>query len=86
MHRVVAVRDSHYVCLGDNTYTYERVLPEYCIGLVTAIRRGKRVICVNALGYQIYSRFWVMVYPLRRILRRGYYWLRRQVKQILFRA
>ena len=27
MHRIVDVKDDHYVCLGDNTYSYEYIKP-----------------------------------------------------------
>lgn len=83
MHRVVAVEDGHYICLGDNTYRYETVLPEYCVAVVTAIRRGNRVISVNAISYRLYSRLWVVIYPLRRCLYKAYRWLRSFAKKVL---
>ena len=67
MHRVVDVKDDHYICLGDNTYQYERIPQEWMIGLVTAFRRGKKRIEVTSPLYRLYSRFWVTVYPLRRL-------------------
>ena len=85
MHRIVEVRQDHYVCLGDNTYAYEQVLPEYCIGLVTAIRRGDRVFSVEDPGYRIYSRLWVAVYPLRRLLHKVKRLLRSAAKKLLRR-
>lgn len=81
MHRVVDVRDDYYVCLGDNTYQYEKVLPEYCIALVTAICRGNKVISTDSAGYQLYSRIWVTIYPLRRWLYKTYHGLRAFVKR-----
>lgn len=83
MHRVVAVKQSHYICLGDNTYRYETVLPEYCIALVTAIRRGDRVISVNAAGYRLYSRLWVAIHPVRLGVYQTYRLLRGVAKKIL---
>ena len=80
MHRVVAVKEDHYVCLGDNTYRYEHIRPEQMIGLVTAFRRGKKRIEVDALPYRIYSRFWVAIYPLRKCWRKVKPWLRRLLK------
>lgn len=82
MHRVVAVEGSHYVCLGDNTYRHEIVLPEYCIGLVTAIRRGDRIISVDSPSYRCYSRIWVAIFPLRRSLRKLYCAVRSVVKKV----
>ena len=83
MHRVVDVREGQYICLGDNTYCYETVLPEYCIALVTAIRRGDRVISMDSAGYKLYSRVWVTLYPLRRCLHQADRRLRIFVKKLL---
>ena len=80
MHRVVAVKEDHYVCLGDNTYRYEHIRPEQMIGLVTAFKRGEKRIEVNALSYRIYSRIWVAIYPLRKCWRKVKGWLRRLLK------
>ena len=67
MHRVVDVKDDHYVCLGDNTYQYEHIPQEWMIGLVTAFRRGKKRIEVTSALYRLYSRVWVALYPVRRL-------------------
>lgn len=83
MHRVVDVREGQYICLGDNTYQYETVLPEYCIALVTAIRRDDKVIPTDSVGYKLYSRVWVTLYPLRRCLYLAYRRLRTFAKKLL---
>ena len=44
MHRVVDVREECYVCLGDNTYRYEYIRPEWMIAVVTAFKRGEKII------------------------------------------
>lgn len=82
MHRIVAVKDQCYICLGDNTYRYETVLPEYCIALVTAIRRGKRIISLDSFGYRLYSGIWVAIYPVRRWLYQASRYLRGYVKHV----
>ena len=71
MHRVVKAEEDIYICLGDNTFEYERIKPEQMIALVSAIKRGERRISVDSLGYRIYSRAWVGTFPLRRAWRRG---------------
>lgn len=83
MHRVVDVREDHYICLGDNTYRYETVLPEYMIALVTAIRRGNRVIPVSNPAYRCYCRIWVAIYPLRKCWHKAYRLLRSAAKRLL---
>ena len=80
MHRVVAVKADHYVCLGDNTWEYETIYPEMLIGVVSAFKRGDKRIEVDALGYRLYSRIWVALFPVRKCLRRGKKWLRRLLK------
>lgn len=80
MHRVVAVMEDHYLCMGDNTYEYETIYPEQLVGLVSAFKRGKKRIEVDAPVYRMYSRFWVATFPLRSFLRRVKHWLRRHLK------
>lgn len=80
MHRVVDVKDTHYVCLGDNTWKYETIYPDMLIGVVSAFRRGEKRIEVNAPGYRLYCRIWVALFPLRRCLHRCKAWLRRLLR------
>lgn len=80
MHRVVEVRDEYYVCLGDNTWEYERITPEQLIGVVSAFKRGDRRVSVDAPGYRLYCRVWVAIFPVRRFLKRVKGWLRRYLK------
>ena len=85
MHRVVDVKENHYICLGDNTYQYEKISPDQLIGMVTAFKRGEKRMEVDALSYRIYCRVWVAIYPLRRVLRGAKIWLRSLVKGLLRR-
>lgn len=80
MHRVVKVRQDGYVCLGDNTYSYEYIKPDQMIAVVSAFRRGDKRICVDAPGYRLYCRVWCALYPVRKFLVRGKNWLRRHIK------
>lgn len=70
MHRVVGVKDTGYICLGDNTYEYEHIAPEQLIGLVSGFKRGDRYISVGDPLYRCYCRVWVAAFPLRRFLKR----------------
>lgn len=80
MHRVVAVREDHYVCLGDNTYEYEKITRDMMIGIVSAFKRGEKRISVDAFGYKLYCRVWCASFPLRRLLKRAKKWMRRLLK------
>ena len=80
MHRVVAVRENHYLCLGDNTYEHETIRHDQMIAVVSAFKRGEKRICVESFPYRLYCRVWVFSYPLRKILKRGKNFLRRLLK------
>lgn len=79
MHRVVDVKDDHYVCLGDNTLAFEHIYPEQMIGLVSAFKRGDRRIEVDAPGYQVYCRVWRLTHPVRV----GIYRMKRLARKML---
>lgn len=83
MHRVVAVQDGYYVCLGDNTYEYEHIRPEQMIALVSAFKRGDKRIEVTDPGYRLYSRFWVASFPIRKVVKKYLRWLKRLVRRVL---
>ena len=79
MHRVVAVKDGQYVCRGDNTYRDEHIQHDQMLGVVSAFRRGEKRIEVDALGYRMYCRLWVAIYPLRKLYMRCRTWLSRHI-------
>ena len=70
MHRVVAVKADHYICLGDNTLVFEHIYPEQMIGVVSAFKRGDRRIEANDPVYRIYCRLWRLTHPVRKLLNR----------------
>ena len=80
LHRIVSVGADGYRCMGDNTYFYEDVKPEYLIAVVTAFKRGNRWISVDAWHYRLYCRLWVGTYALRWFMKRAVGWLRRHLK------
>ena len=82
MHRIVAVKDSCYICLGDNTYHYEKVRPEQMVAVVSAFRRGEKRISVDDPAYRLYCRVWCAIYPVRRLLKRIEDKLRRCLRRL----
>ena len=66
LHRVIEVRDSDYVILGDNCVRKEYgIRDEDILGVMTSfVRKGKKHSC-KELGYRIYSRIWGACHPVR---------------------
>ncbi len=71
LHRILRVKDDHYVIRGDNTYTLERVPFEWVIGYVTEFYRADRHVSVNSRLYRTYAAFWHFIYPLRVLYRKA---------------
>ena len=65
LHRIIGVRDDHYVIRGDNTYRKEYVPKEWVLGYVSEFYRGDRHICADNRGYRFYAAFWHGIYFLR---------------------
>ncbi len=81
MHRVVAVKEGYYLCLGDNTVAFETVRPEQMVGVVSAFYRGDKRIETDDPGYQRYCRIWRLTRPWRKL----WLWTKRTIKRILKR-
>lgn len=80
MHRVVDVKEDHYICLGDNLIDLEKVYPDQMIAVVSAFKRGEKRISVDEPTYRLYCRVWVAIFPVRKFLKRAKGWLRRHLK------
>lgn len=65
MHRIVDIKEDHYVCLGDNTLAFEHIYPEQMIGVVSAFKRGEKRIDVTNTGYRLYCKAWRLTHPFR---------------------
>ena len=81
MHRVVGVKDDHYICLGDNTEAFEKIYQSQMIGVVSAFKRGDKRVEVTSRAYRVYCRVWRLTRPLR-VLYKG---TKRLAKRILKR-
>lgn len=69
LHRVVKVRKSDYVIRGDNTYNDEYVKDSDVIGVLKSFQRKGKSGKVTDLNYRMYSAFWTLIYPLRKLKR-----------------
>ena len=71
LHRIVKVTPEGYVICGDNCLKREyQVTDREIIGVLRGFYRGDRVVDMNGLGYWMYCRLWVMVYPVRYVLKK----------------
>ncbi|MBQ6261891.1 MAG: S24/S26 family peptidase [Clostridia bacterium] len=70
LHRVIKVREGHYLIRGDNTYSLENVPDGAVIGVLTDfVRKGKKH-RVTDRGYRTYVRVWCGIYPVRAFFAR----------------
>ena len=67
LHRVIGVKDDHYIIRGDNTYKKEKVKDCQIIGVVSEFYRKDRHILADNKKYHAYIRFWNLIYPVRSL-------------------
>ena len=81
LHRIIRVLPDGYVTLGDNSIRREPgITDEQIIGVLTEfVHRGRRI-SVQNFGYRCYAHVWVALWPLRRLFRRGFGWLRNKLR------
>ena len=65
LHRIVRVKDDHYIIRGDNTYTLEKVPFDWVIGYVTEFYRKDKHILTTSRLYRAYAAVWNFIYPIR---------------------
>ena len=69
LHRIIRKNGDILTIAGDN-----ETKPEYpvyisdCIGKMTAFIRSGKLYSADKLSYRLYSRFWKLIFPFRRIL------------------
>lgn len=80
LHRVVGFEGDGYIMCGDNQFVLEHGIgDDDLIAVVTAIRRGGKLIDMNGLPYRTYVVLWHLTRWPRSILVRGV----RKIKRIL---
>ncbi|MBE6553635.1 MAG: hypothetical protein E7666_04755 [Ruminococcaceae bacterium] len=65
LHRVVGVRDDHYLIRGDNTYQLEKIPDAWILGVVTEFYRNDRHYSATDKRYRRYAALWNTIYPIR---------------------
>jgi hypothetical protein len=82
LHRVIKVRSSDYVILGDNCINKEYgITDEDIIGVMTGYVRNGKKHTVNEFGYRLYSHIWVDFSSVRIFFKRVKLKLKRLIKR-----
>ncbi len=63
LHRVIKVKEDHYIIRGDNCVERELVKDEQIVGVLTEFYRKGKKHTAEDFGYKLYSRLWVFVSP-----------------------
>lgn len=82
LHRIIKVQNGQYVIRGDNCITTERgITDKDIVGVLSSVIRSGKEVKTSALGYRIYSRVWVFLFPVRLALAKAKALLRRVLKR-----
>ncbi len=69
LHRIILIKDDIMTISGDAEIKKEYpVFIDDCIGKMTAFERRGKLHTTDDFSYKLYSRFWLLVFPLRRII------------------
>lgn len=83
LHRIVKVIPNGYVICGDNCLNKEyQVTDRQIIGVLNGFYRDNKEIDMNGIGYRLYCRLWVALYPIRYIIKRLGMFARTVVKKV----
>lgn len=85
LHRIIAVKDSHFVIRGDNNYFKEYVPKDRIIGVLSCFTRKGKKGSVTDFGYRLYSWRRCTFYPLRVLARRVRMFLGRAYRAVFRR-
>ena len=83
LHRVLSDEGDHYLILGDNCISTERVAKEDVLGTMEVLLRGGRPVKMDGLAHSLYLKLWVRPWKMRTRLLRAKAGLRRGVAAIL---
>jgi len=69
LHRVIGIKNGTYTIAGDNETEKEYgVKKSQIIAKATGFTRKGKKINPDSIAYILYTRFWVFVFPLRRVI------------------
>ncbi len=86
LHRIVGMGPQGYKIMGDNqTFIEYPVADAQIIGVVDGFWRKEKYISCDQLGYCLYCRLWLLLYPVRLFCAKTRYWLAR-IKNLFRRS
>ena len=65
LHRILKVKEDHYIIRGDNTYSLERVPKTWIVGVLHEFYRKGKHVSVSNKKYHLYATAWQWIYPVR---------------------
>lgn len=80
LHRIIGIKEDHYVIRGDNTYVKEYVPKERVIAYMVSFNRNGKHHIVEEVGYKLYGRVWNFLYPVRFLFHK-FFALVRKIKR-----
>lgn len=79
LHRVIRVRQYDYVICGDNRVNLEYgITDRHIIGVLTAVIRNGKEIPVWSKQYKLYAGLWYLIFPLRYVSKKIFYFFRKR--------
>lgn len=79
LHRVIRVRQYDYVICGDNRVNLEYgITDRHIIGVLTAVIRNGKEIPVRSKQYKLYAGLWYLIFPLRYVSKKIFYFFRKR--------
>ena len=86
LHRIIKVRRSDYVILGDNCVNKEYgIRDKDILGVMTGFVRGGKEHSTDERGYRLYTAVILKTTPVRVVLKKAAMRLKRAVKKLLKR-
>lgn len=84
LHRIMKVTSYGYVICGDNCLNKEyQVTDDDIVGVLSGFFRGNKKVDMSGLTYRIYCRVWVACYPVRCVVKRCWWMMKRVVKKCI---
>lgn len=78
LHRITRMKDGYFQTTGDGNLFRDPVMPYECVQakVCKVIRDGKTIDC-SFWGWKVLFRFWMFLFPIRKWIFRGWFWIRR---------